>query len=367
MNARTAYTGYLRSSTVDSYIALMEATTGEGLEEYYFNTMGDNLSLGIDNVEFTDTGKLNDLMAKVLRSRHYINGLSLKNIFRLLSVYHQHKRDGEETVEFYKYLYTNWGNYKGRRVELGDRGNLYDYSRLIGRLLNILVDLGSTDRHLEQFSIFLNQVNVLTEGDLPQLIENYHYTTTDYKGWLQTLQYGIEDESTTVKITYLLDEYRRKIGVALASKLPILTTTEELVSLMQQEVGCEDMLRVNKTIYLIYKELGKFITTQEEGISEFTFHYRLADITFEAWSKGPVITEQDTVKRYIQESLTQTKGTPLLDKHPGLKQYITAKIHEWNSYSVFTLVEVSHDEEFLRAYHGKGERLMCPARILFQK
>lgn len=155
---------------------------------------------------------------------------------------------------------------------------------------------------------------------------------------------------TDLEYQFLLDEINQ---YAKEVSNPI-TTFSELKNFILTHTVLPEMnkLRLNKTIYILMGNLGRYLTVEGDFKSEFTFNQPLIVC-------DGVFTPYGIMHpNYLDDDFTTLTdgGTPLLDAHPQIKQYLYGTLQQLDEVSDFTLVNYSLEKHQPVTHTSQGER-----------
>lgn len=321
---------YLRTHSFDGLVQLMSLDLTDDEYDDLFNTIG---YVDIDLKEGKIDCRMNGFLYNTLiKDRpQWLRVMPFYLVRRVIANYYYYSREKESRKPFERIVLDQLIQYHSVELDMLDNEQLYKQINFIYYIVEESKNNPTLDMLLTQY---IDSINIKQ-----QKIEDLNKCIKVYRTYLNTDEFK-KDEG--IHLRHLMERW----GNQIFNLLEPLTTYEEVVMLvacrLKEQKHNMNKVRVNKVIYIIYRKLGSFIVIEEEGVSEFTFINYLADIEFDLWKYGPIVRDQERLNDLLEEindNDDETYPTPLLDKHPGIKQYLNKLIDELMELSDFTLVD----------------------------
>lgn len=321
---------YLRTHSFDDLVQLMSLDLTDDEYDDLFNTIG---YVDIDLKEGKIDCRMNGFLYNTLiKDRpQWLRVMPFYLVRRVIANYYYYSREKESRKPFERIVLDQLIQYHSVELDMLDNEQLYEQINFIYYIVEESKNNPTLDMLLTQY---IDSINIKQ-----QKIEDLNKCIKVYRTYLNTDEFK-KDEGNHLR--HLMERW----GNQIFNLLEPITTYEEVVMLvagrLKEQKHNMNKVRVNKVIYIIYRKLGSFIVIEEEGVSEFTFINYLADIEFDLWKYGPIVRDQERLNDLLEEindNDDETYPTPLLDKHPGIKQYLNKLIDELMELSDFTLVD----------------------------
>lgn len=320
---------YLRTHSFDDLVQLMSLDLTDDEYDDLFNTIG---YVDVDLTNKIDCRMNGFLYNTLIKDRpQWLRVMPFYLVRRVIANYYYYSREKESRKPFERIVLDQLIQYHSVELDMLDNEQLYKQINFIYYIVEESKNNPTLDMLLTQY---IDSINIKQ-----QKIEDLNKCIKVYRTYLNTDEFK-KDEG--IHLRHLMERW----GNQIFNLLEPLTTYEEVVMLvagrLKEQKHNMNKVRVNKVIYIIYRKLGSFIVIEEEGVSEFTFINYLADIEFDLWKYGPIVRDQERLNDLLEEindNDDETYPTPLLDKHPGIKQYLNKLIDELMELSDFTLVD----------------------------
>lgn len=320
---------YLRTHSFDDLVQLMSLDLTDDEYDDLFNTIG-YVDVDLTNkIDYNMNGFLYNTLIK--DKPQWLRVMPLYLVRRVISNYYYYTKEKGSRKPFERIVLDQLIQYHSVELDMLDNEQLYEQINFIYYMVGEIKNNPTLDKLLTQY---IDSINIKQ-----QKIEDLNKCIKVYRNHLNTDEFK-KDEG--IHLRHLMERW----GNQIFNLLEPITTYEEVVMLvaghLKEQKHNMDKVRVNKAIYIIYRKLGSFIVIEEEGVSEFTFTNYLADIEFDLWKYGPIVRDQERLNALLEEiddNGDETYPTPLLDKHPVIKQYLNKLLDELKELSVFTLVD----------------------------
>lgn len=136
------------------------------------------------------------------------------------------------------------------------------------------------------------------------------------------------------------------------------TDTDDLVAYLYSKHEDLSLLRLQKTLYLLYAFYGATygsITAENQADFEQVYPKELFPAKFEAWRYGPVIFDVYTKQKDCSYEGVQSNFLPETKEEKDVLTFIDELLKQIDEMSDFGLVDRTHQDESWKKVYREGE------------